>query len=104
MKGHTLRGCFIGAAVLLSSLSHAENGNFSTLAFNIAGIPFEYSGANATLHTPIISCYIKPFDMVNVQEDFNWHADLYNDCDNHLYRTPTTGGIGDGLNTLSNFT
>jgi len=96
----------LGAAVLLSSQSHAGSGNFSTLAFNIAGIPFEYSGANATLHTPIISCYIKPFDMVNVQEDFNWHADLYNDCDNHLYRTATTGGIGigDGLNTLSNFT
>ena len=47
----------------------------------------------------------KPFDMVNVQEDFNWHAALYDDCDNHVYRTPTTGGIGigDGLNTLSNF-
>jgi hypothetical protein len=94
----------IGAAVF-GSPAQASSGSFSTLSYNVAGIPFEYSGANATLHTPIISCYIKPFSIVNVQEDFNWHADLYNDCDNHLYRTPTTGGIGigDGINTLSNF-
>jgi hypothetical protein len=90
---------------LSAVLRYAASGNFSTLSYNIAGIPFEYAGANATLHTPIISCYVKPFDIVNVQEDFNWHADLYNDCDNHPYRTPTTGGIGigDGINTLSNF-
>jgi len=94
-----------GGAMLLSAQSDAGSGSFNTLSYNIAGIPFEYSGANATLHTPIISCYVKPFAIVNVQEDFNWHADLYNDCDNHLYRTPTSGGIGigDGLNTLSNF-
>jgi Ricin-type beta-trefoil lectin domain/Jacalin-like lectin domain len=98
------------AALLIGSAAFggpakATSGSFSTLAYNVAGIPFEYSGANATLHTPIISCYIRPFSIVNVQEDFNWHADLYNDCDNHLYRTPTSGGIGigDGLNTLSNF-
>ena len=102
-----LIGCLlIGATTFLASPSQAQqSGNFSTLAYNVAGIPFEYSGANATLHTPIISCYIKPFDMVIVQEDFNWHAALYDDCDNHVYRTPTTSGIGigDGLNTLSNF-
>jgi hypothetical protein len=100
-----LHALLLGTAVLLAGPANAGSGTFSTLSYNIAGIPFEYSGANATLHTPIISCYIKPFDIVNVQEDFNWHAALYNDCDNHLYRTPTTGGIaiGDGINTLSNF-
>jgi hypothetical protein len=94
----------LGCAAI-GSPAKAASGSFSTLSYNIAGIPFEYSGANATLHTPIISCYIRPFGIVNVEEDFNWHADLYNDCDNHLYRTPTSGGIGigDGLNTLSNF-
>jgi len=100
-----LTSILTGAAVLLCGSAQAGNGNFSTLGYNVAGIPFEYTGANATLHTPIISCFIKPYDIVNVQEDFNWHADLYNDCDNHLYRTATTGGIaiGDGINTLSNF-
>jgi jacalin-like lectin domain-containing protein/ricin-type beta-trefoil lectin protein len=99
-----LAALMMGCAVI-GSPAKAATGSFSTLSYNVAGIPFEYSGANATLHTPIISCYIRPFGIVNVQEDFNWHADLYNDCDNHLYRTPTSGGIGigDGINTLSNF-
>jgi hypothetical protein len=37
-----------------------------------------------------------------VQEDFNHHAHLYA-TDNHVYRTPTSGGVpfGRGLNTLS---
>jgi hypothetical protein len=98
-----LAALMIGCAAF-GSPAKASSGSFTTLSYNIAGIPFEYSGANATLHTPIISCYIRPFSIVNVQEDFNWHADLYNDCDNHLYRTPTSGGIGigDGINTLSN--
>ncbi len=99
------RAFAFGCATLLCGQSYAGSGTFNTLSYNIAGIPFEYSGANATLHTPIISCYVKAFALVNVQEDFNWHAALYDDCDNHLYRTPTSGGIGfgDGLNTLSNF-
>jgi hypothetical protein len=103
--GTLLRASMVACAALLSNLSYAGSGAFNTLSYNIAGIPFEYPGANATLHTPIISCYIKPFSIVNVQEDFNWHAALYDSCDNHLYRTPTTGGIaiGDGINTLSNF-
>jgi len=100
-----LASIIAGVTTLLAIPSYAASGSFSTLGYNVAGIPFEYTGANATLHTPIISCYVKPYTIVNVQEDFNWHADLYNDCDNHLYRTPTSGGIGfgDGLNTLSNF-
>ncbi len=42
------------------------------------------------------------YDIVNVQEDFNYHAALYAD-DHHPYRTATSGGagFGDGLNTLS---
>lgn len=42
--------------------------------------------------------------MINVQEDFNYHAALYA-SDTHAFRTPTSGGaaIGSGLNTLSDF-
>ena len=55
-----LIGCvLIGATTFLASPSQAQqSGVFSTLGYNVAGVPFEYSGANATLHTPIISCYI----------------------------------------------
>jgi endonuclease/exonuclease/phosphatase family metal-dependent hydrolase len=39
-----------------------------------------------------------------VQEDFNYHADLYA-TDHHPYRTPTSGGVpfGSGLNTMSDY-
>lgn len=42
------------------------------------------------------------YNLINVQEDFNYHAYIY-DNDNHPYRTPTSGGVpfGSGLNTLA---
>jgi hypothetical protein len=99
-----LRALLFGTAVVLSSQANAGSGTFSTLTYNIAGTPTAYNGYSTT-NTAIISCYVKPFSIVNVQEDFLWHATLYDTCDNHPYRTPTSGtaGIGDGLNTLSSF-
>jgi endonuclease/exonuclease/phosphatase family metal-dependent hydrolase len=43
--------------------------------------------------------------VVHVQEDFNYHAYLYDNGNVHPYRTPTSGGagIGDGMNSLSYF-
>ena len=100
--GTLLRAAMVACAALLGSHSYAANGEFSTLSYNVKGLP---TNADAAAHTPLISCYIRPFTIVNVQEDFNFHAALYDSCDNHLYRTPTSGGvaIGDGLNTLSHF-
>ncbi|KAG6609038.1 L-ectoine synthase [Phytophthora cinnamomi] len=45
---------------------------------------------------------ISDWDIVNVQEDFNYHAFLYKE-NTQKYRSPTSGGvpIGSGLNTLS---
>ncbi|KAL4164513.1 hypothetical protein KRP22_004379 [Phytophthora ramorum] len=45
---------------------------------------------------------IGDWDIVNVQEDFNYHAKLYSE-NKHEYRTSTSGGVpfGSGLNTLS---
>jgi len=79
--------------------------NFSVLSCNVAGLPQILSSAtNRDLYTPIIGQKVRDYDIVNVQEDFNYHAALYAN-DNHLYRTATTGGagIGSGLNTMSNF-
>ncbi|KAG6844206.1 hypothetical protein H0H87_008913, partial [Tephrocybe sp. NHM501043] len=44
------------------------------------------------------------YNIVHVQEDFNYHAILY-PSDTHAHRTPTSGGVpfGSGLNTLSDF-
>ena len=82
----------------------AQSGSFTTLSYNIAGLLEPFSGGNPAVNTPIISCLIRDYDVVQVQEDFNYHAALYDSCDNHLFRSPTSGGmgIGSGLNTLSN--
>jgi len=77
---------------------------FSVLTYNIAGLPELISSGDPTVNTPKISVLVNNYDIVQVQEDFNYHAALYAN-DYHPYRTATSGGVpfGDGLNTLSNF-
>ncbi|SES16317.1 jacalin-like lectin [Lentzea albida] len=77
-------------------------GTFSVLSYNVAGLPEGLSSGNPRVNTPIIGQRIRPYDVVHVQEDFNYHASLYAN-NTHPFRTPTSGGVpfGDGLNTLS---
>ncbi|WP_123743331.1 jacalin-like lectin [Saccharothrix texasensis] len=77
-------------------------GQFSVLTYNVAGLPEPLSGSNPATNTPLIGARVRDYAVVNVQEDFNYHAALYA-ADNHPHRTPTSGGVpfGDGLNTLS---
>ncbi|MCX5172234.1 jacalin-like lectin [Streptomyces antibioticus] len=80
----------------------AASGSFDVLTYNVAGLPEGLSSGRPATNTPLISPRLAPYDIVNVQEDFNYHAALYAG-DNHSYRTATSGGagFGDGLNTLS---
>ncbi|MEU7416855.1 jacalin-like lectin [Streptomyces antibioticus] len=80
----------------------AASGSFDVLTYNVAGLPEGLSSGRPATNTPLISPRLAPYDIVNVQEDFNYHAALYAG-DNHPYRTATSGGavFGDGLNTLS---
>ncbi|XVV00659.1 jacalin-like lectin [Actinosynnema sp. CA-248983] len=80
-----------------------SSGTFSVLSYNIAGLPEGLSSGNPEANTPVIGRRIRPYDVVHVQEDFNYHASLYAN-NTHPHRTPTSGGVpfGDGLNTLSN--
>ncbi|ETK95821.1 hypothetical protein F441_01331 [Phytophthora nicotianae CJ01A1] len=81
----------------------AEN-TFSVMSLNVAGLPAILSSGNPSENSIEIGKRISNWDVVNVQEDFNYHAYVYSE-NSHLYRTATSGGIpfGDGLNTLSNF-
>lgn len=81
------------------------SGSFTTLTYNVAGLLEPISSSKPSLYTPVISCLIRDYDIVQVQEDFNYHAALYDTCDNHAYRSSTSGGMGfgSGLNQLSNF-
>ena len=82
----------------------AASGTFTALTYNVAGLPEGLSSAPTPRDTATtaIGRRLSPYDIVHVQEDFNYHADLYA-ADTHPYRTPTSGGagIGSGLNTLS---
>ncbi|PAZ17113.1 endonuclease [Streptomyces sp. SA15] len=82
----------------------ATTGSFNVLTYNVAGLPEGLSSGNPEKNTPLISPRLGAYDIVNVQEDFNYHAALYAG-DNHPHRTATSGGVpfGDGLNTLSDY-
>ncbi|KAF8647472.1 hypothetical protein AX16_006677 [Volvariella volvacea WC 439] len=87
------------------TISSAQvRGSFRVLSYNIAGLPELLSSGKPSRNTPLIGARLGPYDVINVQEDFNYHAALYA-ANNHPYRTPTSGGagFGSGLNTLSNY-
>jgi endonuclease/exonuclease/phosphatase family metal-dependent hydrolase len=92
----------VGAGV--QPAAAAEGGSFSALTYNVAGLPEPLSGSEPAVNTTQIGERVNAYDVVNVQEDFNYHADLYS-TDRHPYRTPTSGGVpfGSGLNTMSDY-
>ncbi len=89
----------------LQAKSTSNNlGSFSAITYNVAGLPAILSSGNPEENTAIIGQLLNNYDIVHAQEDFNYHATLY-DHAVHPYRTSTSGGVpfGDGLNTMSNF-
>jgi hypothetical protein len=97
----------VGAVLVLTPHpALAASGDFTALTYNVAGLPEGLSSAPTPrgTATTAIGQRLGPYDIVHVQEDFNYHANLYA-ADTHPYRTPTSGGagIGSGLNTLSGY-
>jgi hypothetical protein len=94
-----------GLTAAASPATAADSGTFSVLTYNVAGLPDGISSAPTPRgsSTTAIGGRVAPYDIVHVQEDFNYHANLYAADTAHPYRTPTSGGagIGSGLNTLS---
>ncbi|RPA79613.1 hypothetical protein BJ508DRAFT_240542 [Ascobolus immersus RN42] len=82
----------------------ATSGTFNVLTYNVAGLPELISSSNPKENTPYISAKLTGYNIINVQEDFNYHAALYA-SNNHPHGTSTSGGVpfGDGLNTLSDY-
>jgi hypothetical protein len=107
-----LIGTLAAAALALTGLTAtaatpataATSGSFNVLTYNIAGLPLGLGDSDPETNTPLIGQRLAPYDIVNVQEDFNYHASLYAN-DTHPHRTATSGGaaFGDGLNTLSDY-
>lgn len=97
--------------------AHADStigGSFTTLNYNVAGLPVVHEPPT-TLSMEDAATQIGErigngrYDLVDMQEDFNYHAYIYsgNDASStpQVYRTATSGpaGEGDGLNTMSNY-
>ncbi|WAU84247.1 jacalin-like lectin [Streptomyces sp. Qhu-G9] len=92
------------AAAAPATAAAPSSGAFNVLTYNVAGLPEGLSSGKPATNTPLISPRLGAYDIVNVQEDFNYHAALYAG-DNHPHRTATSGGVpfGDGMNTLSDY-
>jgi hypothetical protein len=107
-KDMHLKSVLIGLGIsccVAAPAAAQQSGSFDTLSYNVAGLLELFSSAESDRQaaTEQISCYVNDFDIVNVQEDFNYHAALYDTCNTHAYRSATTGGmgIGSGLNSMS---
>jgi len=91
----------------VSLLSEAEEGKLAVLTYNVAGLPQVISAAKSPRSASMkeIGQKISSFDIVNVQEDFHYHSELYNGGNRHAYRTAQKIAVpyGDGLNTLSKY-
>lgn len=96
----------VGLAVNVTTAEAAGSGSFSVLTYNVSGLPELVNSAETPRgpSTTEIGKRLGSYDIVNVQEDFNYHKNLYA-ADSHPNRTSTSGGaaIGSGLNTMSNF-
>ncbi len=106
------------------------SGEFTLLAYNVAGLPQEISSVNPTDNIPLISPLLEPYDVVLTQEDFDWWKPLLDSTDfvnfhtrlradtTHPYATAVHPGpdavglseepprvlqIGDGQGILSRF-
>ncbi|OJD36704.1 endonuclease exonuclease phosphatase family protein [Diplodia corticola] len=104
------RSIALVASAAIPAAMAATSGSLTALAMNVAGLPAILQGndvpGDKTTNTASIGTKFSElgYDIIHVQEDFNYHATLY-EYDTHPYRTATSGGVpfGSGLNTLSNF-
>ena len=83
-------------------------GEFSILTYNVAGLPDIISKSNPEVFIPQISPLLNGYDLVLVQEDFAYHAELAADAAHPyqtppLFDTPDQVPMGDGLNRFSVF-
>lgn len=141
----TLLGALVGIVAVLSSCVPPPSdpgsppttlqplpgppAEFSTLTYNVAGLPQEISRQNPRAHIPQISPLLNDYDVVLTQEDFDWWAPLAGLLDfrnyharlraeaTHPYRTDVHPGpaavgvdpqarpllVGDGIGIMSRF-
>ncbi len=92
--------------IKLYDYDNAEKHSIKAVNFNVAGLPFGiFSGENVGANQKSVGKYLSEngFDIVAVQEDFDFHSNLVRSLSGFDYITNHTGGIpgGDGLNIFT---
>lgn len=87
-------------------LEDEKQGNLFVLTYNVAGLPQRISSAKTPRKESMkmIGERLNAYDIVNVQEDFNYNSYLFSSTQ-HSYKTQHKRKVpfGDGLSTLSKF-
>ena len=65
----------------------SESGEFTSLSYNVAGLPQEISQVNPEEHIPLISPLLNDYDLVLTQEDFDWWMPVLDSIDFAMYHT-----------------
>ncbi|WP_176736731.1 endonuclease/exonuclease/phosphatase family protein [Oligoflexus tunisiensis] len=96
--------CLACIILLGSTALNAQTDDVSLrfLTYNVAGLPEPISASSPAKNSPKIGALINSYDVVLVQEDFNYHNKL-SEAALHPYQSKTSGwaGFGDGLNAFS---
>ena len=92
--------------IKLYDYDNSEKYLLRTVNFNVAGLPFAaLSGTDVAAMQKASALYLSEnsFDIVAIQEDFNYHNDLVSSLTGYSYQTLHTGNIpgGDGLNIFT---
>ncbi|MDR2284490.1 MAG: endonuclease/exonuclease/phosphatase family protein [Sphingobacterium sp.] len=100
------RNIFISVVLPPGDVEDAHQGTIQVLTYNVAGLPQRISSADTPRKTSMetIGKFLNNYDIVNVQEDFNYNSYLFSTA-LHPYKTMHKGKVpfGDGLSTLSKF-
>lgn len=83
-----------------------SEGSFELLTYNVAGLPEGLSSSHPEANHPLISPRLNAYDLVGVQEDFQYHELLVASLELPHQTEPTSPGeraMGDGLAYLSRF-
>jgi|GEM_PF-1601260 len=54
----------------------ATEGTFSAITYNVAGLPEPISGSRPATFSPLLSPLLRPYDLVLLQEDFNYQPEV----------------------------
>ena len=81
-----------------------QDGEIDALTYNVAGLPEGLSGSSPEAYMPLISPLLNGYELVLVQEDFVYHAELAEDARHPYQSLPKqnyTMLVHDGLNRFS---